>query len=174
MPLSHTYRFRVRYADIDAMGTYYNSRALDWFEVGRTELCRTLGKPYRQWEREGVAVPLVTAHVEYRGRAEYDDELIMTTTVSMAGKARLRFEVEVEHSATGQPVCRGHTIHAITDLSGRPIRPPQWLLEMVASPPELLAPIDRASHGPVSRHSDAPVAAVQDVGPVAGRIHPGT
>lgn len=132
MPHSHTYLFRVRYADIDAMGTYYNSRALDWFEVGRTELCRTLGKPYSQWEQDGVGLPLVTAHVDYLGRAGYDDELRMTTTVTMAGRARLRFDVAIEHSETGQPVCRGHTIHAITDLSGRPIRPPQWLLEMVS------------------------------------------
>jgi acyl-CoA thioester hydrolase len=131
MPLSLTYLFRVRYADVDAMGTYYNSRALDWFEVGRTELCRTLGKPYRQWEQEGVALPVVTAHVDYRGRAEYDDELKMTTTVSMPGRARLRFDVEIASAETERPVCEGFTIHAVTDLAGRPIRPPPWLLEMV-------------------------------------------
>ena len=48
--LRHVLRFRIRYSDIDQMGTYYNARVLEWFEWGRTELCRTLGKPYRQWE----------------------------------------------------------------------------------------------------------------------------
>ena len=102
--------------------------------VGPHRLCRSLGKPYRLWEEDGVRVPLVTAHVEYRGKAMYDDELKMTTTASMAGRARLRFNVELENAQTGAPVCRGYTVHAITDLSGRPIRPPQWLLKLMEQP----------------------------------------
>ncbi len=132
--LRHVQLFRIRYSDIDQMGTYYNARVLEWFEWGRTELCRSLGKPYRLWEEDGVRVPLVTAHVEYRGKAMYDDELKMTTTASMAGRARLRFDVELENAQTGAPVCRGYTVHAITDLSGRPIRPPQWLLKLMEQP----------------------------------------
>jgi acyl-CoA thioester hydrolase len=129
--LRHVQRFRIRYSDIDQMGTYYNARVLEWFEWGRTELCRSLGKPYRQWEADGVRVPLVTAHVEYQDKAGYDEELTMTTTASMGGRARLRFDVLLENARTGTPVCTGYTIHAITDLSGRPIRPPRWLLELM-------------------------------------------
>ena len=29
-------QFRVRYSETDQMGTFYNSRALEWFECGRT------------------------------------------------------------------------------------------------------------------------------------------
>ena len=42
----------------------------------------------------------------------------------------MRFDVRIENAATGQPVCRGYTIHAMTDLTGRPIRPPKWLIEV--------------------------------------------
>jgi len=131
MPLCHVHLLRVRYSETDAMGTYYNSRALEWFECGRTELCRTVGKPYTEWERDGVVVPIVTAHVEYQGRAEYDDLLKLTVAGSMAGRARLRFDVEIENAETGQPVCRGYTVHAIADPSGRPIRPPEWLRKIM-------------------------------------------
>ena len=134
--LRHVHRFRVRYYDIDQMGTYYNARALEWFEIGRTELCRTLGKSYRQWEADGVALPVVIAHVEYQGKASYDDELTMTTVAAMAGRVRMRFDMQIENSQTGAAVCRGHTIHAITDLSGRPIRPPEWLRELMTPPAE--------------------------------------
>ena len=99
--------------------------------VGPHRVCRSLGKPYRQWEVDGVRVPLVTAHVEYQGKAEYDDELTMTTTASMGGRARLRFDVQLENAQTGAAVCRGYTIHAITDPSGKPIRPPRWLLDLM-------------------------------------------
>ena len=134
MSRQHIHFLRVRYSETDAMGTYYNSRALEWFECGRTELCRVLGKPYSQWEQDGVGLPLVTAHVEYQGKARYDDLLKIATTVSMGGRARLRFDMTIEHAETGQPICRGYTVHAVADPSGRAIRPPRWLLELVETP----------------------------------------
>jgi acyl-CoA thioester hydrolase len=127
MPLEHVHHLRVRYSEIDAMGTYYNSRALEWFECGRTELCRATGKPYTDWEADGVGLPLVEAHVEYLGPAKYDDELKIVTRGNSVGRVRLRFDVAIENAATGQPVCRGYTVHAITDAAGKPIRPPGWL-----------------------------------------------
>lgn len=130
MPFSHTCQLRVRYSEIDALGTYYNSRALEWFECGRTELCRSLGKPYSEWERDGVTLPLVTAHVDYLGKAGYDDLLEITTTLVPVGHVRLRFDVEIVTAETRRPVCRGYTIHAITNCVGRPIRPPEWLRDM--------------------------------------------
>lgn len=127
----HTTEIRVRYSDTDQMGTYYNSRALEWFEVGRTELCRATGKPYRQWEADGVFLPLTEAHVEFQGQAQYDDLLRITTRVSWVGRVRLRFDVTVVLAESGQEVCRGYTIQAVVDARGRPIRPPEWVVELL-------------------------------------------
>ena len=113
------------------MGTFYNSRALEWFECGRTELLRSMGIPYAQMEQRGVLLPLIEAHVQYHGRARYDDLLSISSAVQLAGKARLRFDVQITHAEGGQSVASGHTIHAITDQTGRPIRPPDWLLKTV-------------------------------------------
>jgi len=127
-------QLRVRYSETDQMGTYYNSRVLEWFECGRTELIRVLGKPYAEWERDGVLLPLVEAHVDYLGKAHYDDLLRVTTCVQWAGKARLRFDVVIEHAHDGRPVCRGHTVHAIVGADGCPIRPPDWLRCLLEEP----------------------------------------
>jgi acyl-CoA thioester hydrolase len=120
---------RVRYSETDQMGTFYNSRALEWFEVGRTELLRQIGVPYAQMEQRGVMLPLVEAHVEYQGRARYDDLLAVTTTAAMAGKARVRFDLRIVHADSGQPVAGGYTVHAIVSPQGKPTRPPEWFLE---------------------------------------------
>ncbi|MDD4890739.1 MAG: thioesterase family protein [Phycisphaerae bacterium] len=136
-------QFRVRYSETDQMGTFYNARALEWFEVGRTELLRAIGVPYAQMEEQGVLLPLTEAHVEFLGRARYDDLLVMTTTAEMTGRARLRFDIQIEHAAVtdslplgGGPgrgaVVRGWTVHAITNGSGKPTRPPEWLLAALA------------------------------------------
>jgi acyl-CoA thioester hydrolase len=124
--------FRVRYSETDQMGTFYNSRALEWFECGRTELMRSLGLPYAEMERRGVMLPLVEAHVEFRGRARYDDQLRMTSRGSLVGKARLRVDCDIVHVSNGAPVARGYTVHAVTDKAGKPMRPPSWLQELFA------------------------------------------
>jgi len=131
MTLKHVSYFRIRYSETDPMGTYYNSRVLEWFECGRTELCRATGTPYREWEARGVMLPVIEAHVKYQGMARYDDRLKMTTTAGMSGKARMRFDVRIERADTAEPVCRGHTVHAVTDAAGKPIRPPRWVLELL-------------------------------------------
>lgn len=116
------------------MGTFYNSRALEWFECGRTELLRAAGIPYAQMEQKGALLPLVEAHVNYHGRARYDDELKLTVTAEMAGKARLRFDVSIVQAAGGSPVASGYTVHAVVDPAGKPIRPPEWLVAALTKP----------------------------------------
>jgi acyl-CoA thioester hydrolase len=128
--MEHTILFRVRYSETDQMGTFYNSRALEWFECGRTELLRAMGLPYAEMERRGAFLPVVEAHVEYRGRARYDDLLKMTSRGSLVGKARVRIDVEIVHAEGGAPVARGYTLHAVTDTTGKPIRPPAWLVPL--------------------------------------------
>jgi len=129
--------FRVRYSETDQMGTFYNSRPLEWFECGRTELMRSLGLPYAEMEIRGVMLPVVEAHVEYHGRARYDDLLRMTSRGALVGKARLRVDCEIVHAATGAPVTQGYTIHAITGADGKPIRPPKWLVELFVNKQEI-------------------------------------
>lgn len=123
---------RVRYSETDQMGTFYNSRALEWFEVGRTELLRALEIPYTHMEAQGVFLPLIESHVEYLGRARYDDELRVAVSAAMSGRARVRFEVNIRNARNDQDVARGYTVHAITDTEGKPVRPPEWLIHRLA------------------------------------------
>ncbi len=126
--LSHELTLRVRYSETDQLGTYYNSRVLEWFEVARTELMRAHKMPYVEWEKQGFMLPLVEAHVYYRGRARYDDLLTLRVQMSMSGRASLKFDVQITNEQ-GQKVADGHTLHAIVKPDGRATRPPAWLLE---------------------------------------------
>lgn len=131
--LTDVLHLRVRYSETDQMGTFYNARALEWFECGRTELMRRrLGMSYAALEASGVFLPLVEAHLEFQGPARYDDLLRIESTVALLGRARLRFQVQITHAESGRPVVRGYTVHAFTDTAGRPIRPPATFLELMA------------------------------------------
>ena len=130
--LSDVLELRVRYGETDQMGTFYNARALDWFECGRSELMRRrLGMSYAVMEERGVFLPLVEAHLEFQGGARYDDLLEVASVVEVFGRARLRFEVQIRQSQSGKPVVRGYTVHAFTDRQGKAIRPPAWFMQML-------------------------------------------
>jgi acyl-CoA thioester hydrolase len=128
---SHTHQFRVRYSETDQMQTFYNSRALEWFEVGRTELSRAMGVSYAEWEHRGIGLPLIEAHVYFTGRAKYDDLLEMTTSIHREGRARIRFENRIVQADGSGDVAHGFTVHAMLGTDGRPVRAPDWVVELL-------------------------------------------
>ncbi|MDM8005106.1 MAG: thioesterase family protein [Phycisphaerae bacterium] len=132
----HRVRFRVRYSETDQMGTFYNSRVLEWFECGRTEWLRGAGMPYTEMETRGVCLPVIEAHVRYLGRARYDDELEMRVSAGMSGKASVRFDVRISQAHSGQGVAEGYTVHAVTGIDGKPVRPPMWLVPIFSGSSE--------------------------------------
>ncbi len=128
---SHTLQFRVRYGETDQMGSYFNAHVLTWMEMGRTELSRHLGLPYAEWERRGIYLPVVEAHLKFSGRAPYDTLLEMTTTVEPTGYVRLRFNNRIVWAETKAPVAHGYTIHAVLNREGKPVRLPDWVRQLI-------------------------------------------
>ena len=124
-------QLRVRYGETDQMGTFANARALEWFEVGRTEYLRSIGMAYTQMEQRGVFLPVVEAHLEYLGRARYDDLLTVTTSAGLCGKARLRFDIRIIKADGGEAIVSGYTVHAFVDASGKASRPPEWFTQLL-------------------------------------------
>ena len=116
---------RVRYAETDQLGFAYYGHYLAWFEVGRCEWLRSLGWSYRALEaQDAIMLPVIEAHCEYRQPARYDDELLIRARGELASPVRIRFTYEVVRAADGVVLAGGHTVHAATDLSGRPKRLP--------------------------------------------------
>ena len=132
--ISDRMELRVRYSETDQMGTFYNSRALEWFECARSELMRTkMGISYMLMEERDAFLPVVEAHLQFQGRARFDDLLAIVSEVDWHGRASLRFDVAITQANTQRPVVKGYTIHAFTDRQGRPIRPPEWFVELFGS-----------------------------------------
>ena len=126
---------RVRYAETDQMGFAYYGNYMAWFEVGRCEWLRSLGWSYRDLEvRDAIMLPVIEAHCEYRKPARYDDELLIRARADLASPLRIRFAYEVVRAADGAVLAVGHTVHASTDLSGRPKRLPTHVRAFFAQP----------------------------------------
>jgi acyl-CoA thioester hydrolase len=117
-------RLRVRYADTDQMGIVYHANYFIWFEVGRTDLLRSAGWTYREMEAEGLSLPVIEAHCDYKQPARYDDELDVRTTGELMSPVRVAFSYEVVRPADGELLATGRTVHATLDRTGRPSRLP--------------------------------------------------
>ena len=115
---------RVRYAETDRMGVVYYANYLVWFEVGRTEWLRATGWSYREMESEGVALPVIEAHCEYRQSARYDDEIEILTRASLLTAVRIRFDYDILRARDQVVTALGYTVHAALDSGGRPCRLP--------------------------------------------------
>jgi len=131
-PAGSISRVRVRYAETDQMGIVYYANYFVWFEVGRTDLLRHAGGSYREMEREGVSLPVVEAHCEYRQPARYDDELEIRTRGGLVSAVRVRFDYEVMRPSDDTALAGGYTVHAAIDAAGRPRRLPERIIQLLA------------------------------------------
>jgi len=122
-------RVRVRYAETDGMGVVYYANYFVWFEIGRTEWLRETGMSYREIESDGVQLPVIEAHCEYRRPAKYDDDLEIRTRATLLTPVRIRFDYEIVRG--DEALVTGYTIHAALDQRRRPCRLPARVRNML-------------------------------------------
>jgi acyl-CoA thioester hydrolase len=134
---------RVRYAETDQMGLVYHANYLVWFEIGRTEFCRTRGFSYREMEENDRAFLVVAeSYCRYKAAAYYDDELTIRTHVTELRRRSVRFGYEIVRMSDEQVIAEGETGHVVTDHSGRVISMPEQYRTALSSPP--LSSLDTA------------------------------
>jgi acyl-CoA thioester hydrolase len=123
---------RVRYAETDKMGIVYYANYLVWFEIGRTDWLRETGWSYREIEADGIQLPVIEAHCDYRQGARYDDDIEVRTTAKKLSPLRIQFDYEAFRRADGVLLAAGRTVHATVDRDGRPVRMPERVKELFA------------------------------------------
>lgn len=125
---------RVRYADTDKMQIVNNGKYLEYFEVGRTELLRSLGLPYVKLEEAGILLPLIEANCRYIRPARYDDILRVETIVNSFDAPRLRIDYHIYLEDRNELLCSGFTTHVFQDvITGKPVRPPQFFKDFISN-----------------------------------------
>jgi len=122
-------KIRVRYGETDRMGyAYYANYAL-YFEVCRTEMLRTLGLTYKEWEDSGILLPVRSLSINYKSPAYYDDLLTITTILKELPTAKISFDYEVRNEKD-LVISTANTVLVFVDAAtGRPTRPPENFLQ---------------------------------------------
>jgi acyl-CoA thioester hydrolase len=130
--IKQTTQIRVRYADTDQMKQVYYSKYFEYFEQGRSDLLRTIGLPYGEFEKHGTFLPVIEAYAKYRRPALYDDLLTVETVVNEMPVARVRIEYKIWREGEEEPIVEGFTVHSFVNAeTGKPTRAPQMFLQVL-------------------------------------------
>ena len=123
---------RVRYGDTDKMGFVYHANYFRWFEVGRSEMFRSMGIPYKSIESKGIFLPLSEMHCKFNAPSQYDDILVIETSPDPHYRAGMKFNYKIFSENGDKLLASGYTKHACVDSGGRVVRPPKFLMDSIA------------------------------------------
>lgn len=94
--LVHECTKRVRYGETDQMGYLYYGNYPQYYEIGRTEMIRSLGLSYRDMEAvHGVIMPVMSLQCRYVRPALYDELITIRTTLRHLPVQTITFYMEL-------------------------------------------------------------------------------
>jgi acyl-CoA thioester hydrolase len=129
----HEVEVRVRYSETDQMGVVYHGSYVPYFEIGRVEWLRNKGISYKSLEESGIALPIVSMHLNYKKPARYDDLLTVKTKFKSYSLVKIEFDCELL-SEQNELLTTAHFILVFIDVkTGKPIVPPQYILDIMKS-----------------------------------------
>ena len=122
---------QVRYGDTDKMGFVYNANYFRWFEIGRSEMLRAMGVPYKSIELKGFYLPVSEMYCKLNRPSQYDDILLIETSIDKRYRAGMKFDYQIFSENDDKLLASGYTKHACMDGSGRVVRPPKFLMDTI-------------------------------------------
>jgi acyl-CoA thioester hydrolase len=128
-------RIRVRYGETDAMGHAYYGNYLLFFEQARGAWCRERGFSYGELEAMGYFLPVVEAHLRYKGSAVYDDVINVKVRVTEVKRAAVRWDYDVVNETTGQTITEGYTWHVLIGAEKKAMTIPDDVMAMMMRDP---------------------------------------
>ena len=120
---------RVRYAETDKMNYVYYGNYAQYYEIGRVEALRQLGISYRSIEEQGFMLPVHTMSSKFIRPAQYDDLLIIKTTIKELPSTRIYFKYEIFNEKS-ELLNEGETTLVFVNMkTNRPTTAPEFILE---------------------------------------------
>jgi acyl-CoA thioester hydrolase len=101
------------------MAIAHHANYVVWFEIGRTDLCREAGFPYREIEERGLILVVTEIVCRYRAPYKYDDEVVIRTSVAEAASRKMRFDYELRDGTGERLHATGSSSHVWVDRTSR-------------------------------------------------------
>ena len=129
--IHHDTYIRVRYGETDQMGYVYYGKYAEYFEVGRAEMIREIGIPYKLVEEKGIFMPVAELKINYKMPGRYDDLLRIRTSVPELPRSSFPTRYEVFNEENTLLVTGEVKLAFFHREKLRPVRVPDFIIEAV-------------------------------------------
>ncbi len=128
----HETEIRVRYAETDKMGIVHHSNYFIWFEIGRSEFCRSRGFSYRDMEDKDNALLVVAeSYCRYKSPSHYEDVLQIRTQIAKIRSRSIVFVYEIFRPSDQTIVAEGETLHIVVNRQNKICTLPEQYRQML-------------------------------------------
>lgn len=125
-----SYRKRVRYAEIDAQAVVFNSRYLEYVDIGVVEYWRAVGMPVGVVEG-APEFQVAKAIVNYKKPIRLDEEIDICVRTARLGRSSMATVYELHGAGTNDLRAEGEVVQVHVDLGiGRSARLPEWVVDL--------------------------------------------
>lgn len=131
--ISSEIEIRVRYAEVDQMGFLYHSHYVNYYDLGRNELMRSIGVTQKELEEEdNIMIPVLKVDINYILPAHFDDVLVIKTCLNEIPGVKMKFQTEIFKD--GKQINHGTvTLAFINSHTKKAVRPPKRLLNALST-----------------------------------------
>jgi acyl-CoA thioester hydrolase len=134
--LKVSYKFKIRFSEIDAMRVVWHGAYAKYFEDAREAFGQKYGLGYQQIQDNGYYAPIVDLTFHYRKPIRYDMTPVMTITYRPTEAAKIIFDYEIREVRDGDLIAFGQSVQVFMDLNYNLVllTPPfyeQWKKELV-------------------------------------------
>ena len=125
--------FIVRYTETDQMGFVHHSHYLNYFEMARIEWLNYIGFSYAGLEQQGIVMPVVSANINYKSPAYFDELLRIKLSIVQIPKATIVINYTIVNESEREIANGSTTLAFLNNETKRPVRCPQVLLDIIES-----------------------------------------
>lgn len=127
-----TYKYRILYADTDAMGVVYYGNYLRIYEAARGDFLHKIGMPFSKMDKEmNIMCPVVSAEINYHRSAVLDEEITVKTSIVLLRGARMVFLQQIFNADNVLLNDIKVTVAFVDSESKRPVKYPDKFNELL-------------------------------------------
>lgn len=127
---SHMTPHRVRFHELDPYDHVNHAMYVTYFEIGRVDALDAVNLGLDVLKADGFQFVVTKIEVRFRRAATAGDDLVIHTAVGAFGRASTEWHQEIRRG--DEQIATAVLTVAITDRSGKPIRPPAFVFERLA------------------------------------------
>ncbi len=113
------------------MGVAHNTSHFGWFELGRTEFCRSRGLPYRQIEERGIFLVVAEASCRYLKPLRYDEEFLIGVALEEISPKKVCFLYELRSLPERKLLATGRSVHVPVNRQAEVVPLPDDILKAI-------------------------------------------